>query len=47
MPAQTTMFITNSFLENNAKNKNIYYILPNETSSIPLKTPKNQIFYIN
>jgi archaellum component FlaF (FlaF/FlaG flagellin family) len=47
MPAQTTMFITNSFLPKDAENKNIHYLLPNETSSIPLKTPQNQIFYIN
>jgi hypothetical protein len=47
MPAQTTMFITNSFLPQNAEKKNIHYLLPNETSSIPLKTPQNQIFYIN
>jgi hypothetical protein len=47
MPVETTMFITDSFLPNVAAAKNIHYLLPNETSTIPEGTPQNEIFYIN
>ncbi len=35
MPAQTVMYITNTFLPEKQKEKNIYYILPNQISEIP------------
>ncbi len=35
MPAQTVMFITDTFTEENQKAKNIYYVLPDQESSIP------------
>ncbi len=35
MPAQTTMFITNTFLPENQKEKNIFYVLPDEEKNIP------------
>lgn len=35
MPAQTTMFITNTFLPENQKEKNIFYILPKDKEIIP------------
>jgi 4-amino-4-deoxy-L-arabinose transferase-like glycosyltransferase len=35
MPAQTTMFITNTFLPQNQKEKNIFYILPQDKDKIP------------
>jgi 4-amino-4-deoxy-L-arabinose transferase-like glycosyltransferase len=47
MPAETTMFITDSFLPDQAAEKNIHYLLPNEASTIPAGTPQNEIFYIN
>lgn len=47
MPVETTMFITNSFLPELAAAKNIHYLLPNETSTIPTGTPSSTIFEIN
>jgi len=35
MPAQTVMFITNTFLPEKQKEKNIFYILPNQIGQIP------------
>ncbi|MCX7589462.1 MAG: glycosyltransferase family 39 protein [Patescibacteria group bacterium] len=35
MPAQTVMFITNTFLPENQKEKNIFYVLPQEKEKIP------------
>ena len=35
MPAETTIFITNSFLPEEQAAKNIHYLLPSETSKIP------------
>jgi len=47
VPAETTMFITHSFTTADAAAANIYYLLPNQTSSIPAGTPSEDIFYIN
>ncbi len=47
MPVETTMFITNSFLPDEATAKNIRYLLPNETSTIPAGTSSSDIFYID
>lgn len=35
MPTQTVMFITDTFTPEKQKEKNIYYVLPNQTSQIP------------
>jgi len=35
MPAQTVMFLTNTFSPEKQKEKNIYYVLPNQTDKIP------------
>ena len=43
MPAQTTMFITDSFREGGRKNKNIRYISKEEASSIP---EEGSVFFI-
>lgn len=50
MPVETTMFITNSFLldgETYSMPKNIHYLLPDATNTIPAETPSNAIFYVN
>jgi len=47
MPVETTMFITDSFLPSGAAAKNIHYLLPDETSTIPTGTPSSTIFKIN
>ena len=35
MPAQTVMFITDTFTPEKQKEKNIYYVLPEQASQIP------------
>ena len=35
MPAQTVMFITNTYQEKNQNEKNIFYITPDKESEIP------------
>jgi len=35
MPAQTVMFLTDTFSPEKQKEKNIYYVLPNQTDKIP------------
>jgi hypothetical protein len=35
MPAQTVMFLTDTFEPDEQAAKNIHYLLPNEESSIP------------
>jgi 4-amino-4-deoxy-L-arabinose transferase-like glycosyltransferase len=47
VPAETTMFITNSFTTSTQQEHNIHYLLPGQTSSIPMNTPTAEIFYIN
>jgi len=47
MPAETTMFITNSFLPDDAAVKNIHYLLPDASNTIPAGTPSSTIFEIN
>jgi 4-amino-4-deoxy-L-arabinose transferase-like glycosyltransferase len=46
MPAETTIFITNSFLPTQAAAKNIHYLLPDAADTIPAGTPSSTIFYI-
>ena len=43
MPAQTVMFITNTYAPESQRAKNIYYVLPNEEKNIPAGA---EIFYI-
>jgi 4-amino-4-deoxy-L-arabinose transferase-like glycosyltransferase len=38
MPAQTVMFITDTFTPEKQKDKNIYYLLPSQISGIPLNS---------
>ncbi|MCL5733174.1 MAG: hypothetical protein M1334_00725 [Patescibacteria group bacterium] len=48
MPAQTVMFLTNTFLPQNQDAKNIHYLLPNQVSEIlkaPFQSPIS-IFYL-
>jgi len=47
MPVETTMFITDSFLPDEAAAKNIHYLLPDAISTIPAETPSSTIFEIN
>ncbi len=47
VPAETVMFITHSFTAADAAARNIHYLLPNQTSSIPAGTPSADIFYVN
>jgi hypothetical protein len=44
VPAETTMFITDSFTTSTQEAKNIHYLLPNEIDQIPPGAP---VFYIN
>jgi hypothetical protein len=43
LPAETTMFITDSFTARTQEARNIHYLLPNEVSEIPLSAA---VFYI-
>ncbi|MDD5547451.1 MAG: glycosyltransferase family 39 protein [Candidatus Pacebacteria bacterium] len=43
MPSQTVMFITDSFTPEKQKEKNIYYLLPNQVQNIP---KGSSVFYI-
>ena len=50
VPAATVMYITDSFVPDAAAQKdikNIHYLLPDETSTIPAQTPSDTIFYLN
>jgi hypothetical protein len=47
VPAETTMFITESFTTADQEKHNIHYLLPDHTSSIPMGTSPADIFYIN
>lgn len=47
VPAETTMFVTHSFTDADAAARNIHYLLPDQTSSIPVGTPSADIFYID
>lgn len=49
VPAVTVMYVTDSFVPNVVAQKdvrNIHYLLPNETSTIPVGTPSDTIFYV-
>jgi 4-amino-4-deoxy-L-arabinose transferase-like glycosyltransferase len=47
VPAETTMFITNTFTTSTQIAKNIQYLLPDQASEIPAGAPSTSIFYIN
>ncbi len=47
VPAETTMFITDSFTTSTQEAKNIIYLLPDQTNEIPAGTPRSSIFTIN
>lgn len=46
MPAQTTMFVTDTFTPAGQTAKDVRYLLPGQTSMIPPGTPRSDIFYI-
>lgn len=47
MPAETVMFVTDSFTTSTQLTNHITYLLPNQTSQIPQSTPSSTIFQIN
>ncbi len=47
VPAETTMFITDSFTAQGQTEHNIHYLLPDQADQIPLGTPSSSIFTIN
>ncbi len=46
MSAETTIFITDTFLPAEQKAKNVNYLLPDQTDQIPTDTPASDIFSI-
>ncbi|HVM76992.1 MAG TPA: glycosyltransferase family 39 protein [Candidatus Paceibacterota bacterium] len=46
VPAETTMFITDSFTTQDQMTHNIHYLLPDQADTVPVGTPSNEIFYI-
>ena len=47
VPAETVMFITNSFTTSTQISDHITYLLPDEADKIPPGTPSSTIFYVN
>jgi 4-amino-4-deoxy-L-arabinose transferase-like glycosyltransferase len=47
VPAETVMFVTNSFTTSTQITNHITYLLPDQTSTIPAGTPTSTIFYVN
>ena len=47
VPAETVIFITDSFMTSTRLAKNITYLLPDQTDLIPPGTPTNTIFSVN
>jgi 4-amino-4-deoxy-L-arabinose transferase-like glycosyltransferase len=47
VPAETVMFVTNSFTTSTQLAQHITYLLPDQTSTIPAGTPSSTIFYVN
>ena len=47
VPAETVMFVTDSFTTSTQLAHHIAYLLPDETSTIPAGTPTGTIFYVN
>lgn len=46
VPAETTIFITNTFLPDEQAAKNVHYLLPDQVNQIPAGTPSSTIFHI-
>ena len=46
MSAETTMFVTNTFLADQQSEKNVHYLLPAEAGQIPKNTPPGDLFFI-
>lgn len=47
VPAETVMFVTDSFTTSTQLTNHITYLLPDRTSTIPAGTPTDTIFYVN
>jgi hypothetical protein len=47
VPAETVMFVTNSFTTSTQIAQHIRYLLPDQTSTIPAGTPTSTIFYVD
>jgi hypothetical protein len=47
VPAETVMFVTDSFTTSTQTANHITYLLPDQTSTIPTGTPASTIFYVN
>lgn len=47
VPAETVMFVTDSFTTRAQLEHHITYLLPDQTSTIPAGTPASTIFYVN
>ena len=47
VPAETVMFVTDSFTTSTQLEHHITYLLPDQTSTIPAGTPASTIFYVN
>jgi len=47
VPAETVMFVTNSFTTSTQTLNHITYLLPDQTSTIPAGTPTSTIFYVD
>lgn len=47
LPAETVMFVTDSFTTSTQLAEHVTYLLPNQTSTIPAGTPTSTIFYVN
>jgi 4-amino-4-deoxy-L-arabinose transferase-like glycosyltransferase len=47
VPAETVMFVTDSFTTSTQIANHITYLLPYHTSTIPARTPINTIFYVD
>ena len=47
VPAETVMFVTDSFTTSTQLAHHITYLLPDQTSTIPAGTPSSTIFYVN
>jgi 4-amino-4-deoxy-L-arabinose transferase-like glycosyltransferase len=47
VPAETVMFVTDSFTTSTQIEKHITYLLPDQTGQIPADTPSSSIFYLH
>ena len=47
VPAETVMFVTDSFTTSTQISNHITYLLPDQTDQIPVGTPSSTIFYVN